>query len=125
MVTRIREGAPPHDVWVECNTCDARWLGQPFDQCEWCQADAKANGSYAQRLLFPEWMGWGDRFARLSAIDQRVWATTRGIHGNYEVEWLRRVRTAAVNQVITGQQLTQALNRYHKWKTQMKPSSGN
>lgn len=119
-------GAPGHDVWITCDDCGGNWLGQPFDICEWCNAiGAAIDDTERQGLMFPEWMGWGDRFDSLSPINQIVWAATRGYHGDYQVMWLRRLRTAVTTGVLTGQQVTQTLNRYRKWKmTQMKDYSG-
>lgn len=124
-VDRKKSGLKGHDVWIACESCGGIWLGQPFDTCDWCaELATRLKRDELARLMFPEFINWDERFASLSPIDQAVWAATRGFGEGYERDWLRRVRLAATDQVLTGQQVTQALSRYRKWKTQMTPFSG-
>lgn len=117
-------GAPGHDVWITCDDCGAIWLGQPFDICEWCNAiGAAIDDTERQGLMFPEWMGWGDRFDSLSPINQIVWAATRGYHGDYVGAWQRRIGIAVRDGLVTDVQAATALQRAASWQlTHMRQS---
>jgi hypothetical protein len=125
MPIRIIPGTPPHDVWITCDQCDAMWLGQPFDECEWCTSIGE-DIAIRERdaLLFPEWIGWNHRYRDLSPIDRKVWEATRGIHGDYIRNWQRRIFNALTHNVITGHEAKLALERNSKWMKTHLPKSG-
>ena len=115
---------PPHDVWVSCQSCGADWLGQSFDdECEWCSdISAVLNRSDRQRLIFPEFITWGDSYWELSPIDRTVWATTRGFHGDFLGVWQRKLYRAVADGFITDQLAAKALERYRIWnRTHLPP----
>jgi hypothetical protein len=75
--------------------------------------------SERDRLLFPEWMNWGERFERCSAIDRIVWAQTRGFVGDYEGKWKREL-FRSVPEPLSGREVADALKRYNRWMIRTK-----
>lgn len=114
---RIVPGTPGHDVWLVCDRCGGKWLGQPFDECEWCDESDRISIERAKhRILFPEWLDWGERYWQLSELDQRVWEGTRGFHGDYQGKWMGELKRAVEFEQITRYDAIGAVNRYRRWK---------
>lgn len=106
-----------------CANCGAGWIGPPGDYCDWCHERwILTQKRDIQRLLQPEWMGWGERYEQLGELDRRVWEQTRGFHGNYQGKWNDEVCSAAELGRITGDELDQALSRYERWTIHMQKS---
>lgn len=97
--------------------CNASWVGPIDDYCEWCHSrfvndvDSKRN-----RLLFPEWLSWGDRYWACIEIDRTVWANTRGFIGDFESAWVDRLSNAFDNQLVTEDEVRQAIERWNSWQ---------
>lgn len=111
-------GMPGHDVWIPCDDCGRLFLGQPFDLvCEWCAADGeRIDARDIQRLLFPEFMGWGLVYDHLSYELQSVWASTRGLNGYFIDAWVNRIADAVESGRITEHQADQAVGRFDTWE---------
>lgn len=103
--------------WYQCAVCEASWVGPKGDWCDWCHERWIAKqASEHEKLLFPEFVNWGQSFARLSPIDQEVWASTRGFRGDYQSGWLVKLKESLDHSAITLDEFTQALERFKKWK---------
>ena len=101
----------------ECLRCQATWVGPNGDWCDWCHERWIANEqSKRHQLLWPEWLNWAESFHSLPAIDQEVWASTRGFRGDYQSAWLVNLKDSLVNEAITNQDFVAALNRWERWK---------
>jgi hypothetical protein len=123
---RIIPGTLPHDVWITCDECDAMWLGQPFDECEWCAETALVRErNRKQAILFPEFIHWDDRYTRLSPINREVWQRTRGMGRDFESSWQQQLFNAITHNVVTGYEAKLALERYSKWKATHSQPSGD
>ena len=110
---------------VTCLVCGASWEGSEGDDCYWCdRAYEQKRQSERDRLLFPEWMNWGDRFYACSDIDRIVWAQTRGFNGDYRGNWENAVCDGLERGIITGAESDAAYGRYERWMTRMR-YSGN
>src|SRR5215510_6456667 len=113
---RIVPGATGHDVWLVCDRCEGKWLGQPFDECEWCnESDRIAIERAKHRLLFPEWLEWGERYDQLSELDRVVWERNRGFSANYQDKWLDQLDRANQLGEITDHELANSVDRFVRW----------
>src|SRR5215467_7786760 len=84
------------DYLHRCSTCDATWIGSIEDEeCQWCERREQAREeSEVNRLLYPQWWDWGDRYRELPDKYREVWRATRGIHGDYLKSWERKLTDA-------------------------------
>lgn len=103
-----------------CPNCGASWYGTDDGyECEWCERKCLAIREGQRRaLLFPDWLGWDDRYWRLSEIDKRVWENTRGIRGDFVAQWQTKL-FRAIGDLVTETEASQALSRNAKWMTHM------
>lgn len=106
------------DVEYRCGDCNAGWVGPIGDYCQWCHSRwLWGVESERKRLLFPEWLSWGDRYFECDDITRKVWAQSRGFIGDFAAKWERELFDSVVDGTITGQDQSQALKRYARWKT--------
>ena len=108
-----------------CDTCGASWVGPAGIECEWCERRfALKRESDRKRLLWPEWLGWADRYFDLSPIDQTVWEHTRGFVGDYRSKWQRDIHRAVIEGLVTDAERAGALRRVTQWMIRLqKPAS--
>ena|SRR5437868_11823752 len=108
---------PPRSLIV-CDICNASWQGTEGDGCYWCDKRyEQKRDSERRRLIWPEWLGWSERFLACSEIDQAVWAETRGLTGDYLGKWQRDLTKAVSEGLITDAERANALARNAKWMT--------
>jgi hypothetical protein len=106
--------------------CGASWVGPIGDYCEWCHARWESGRKRErERLLFPEWLDWSDRYFELDPLDQRVWAQTRGFLGDFEAKWKRELWRASESSLVTVSEMRQALKRYERWTIHMRKSDNS
>jgi hypothetical protein len=67
------------------------------------------------RLLFPEWLNWGERYHGLDAINQWVWEQTRGVARDYRDKWQRDIHAAVIDGLVSDNERSLALQRYSQW----------
>lgn len=112
------------DIEYRCRECDAGWVGPSDDYCEWCHKrwvrDVEAQRN---RLLFPEWLSWGDRYFDCNEVQRSVWAQTRGITGDF-AKWQRDLFEAVSTQLVTDHEQSQALRRHERWMTHSQKPEG-
>lgn len=72
-----------------------------------------------QRLLYPEWLDWGDSYFRLGKASREVWANTRGYSGNFISPWLARIDKAHANGEISQAEFIAAGKRCEQWIKKM------
>jgi hypothetical protein len=108
------------DFNYQCLKCLASWVGPNGDYCDWChkrwlmvQADNK------RKLLFPEWLEWGDQYYQLGKVSREVWANTRGYSGNFLSPWLARIEKAQTNGEISEVEFVAAFKRCTQWINRM------
>lgn len=108
---------------IECSECGAAWEGIEGN-CYWCDKRYEyKRDAQRTRLLFPEWMNWGDRFRDCSEINRTIWAQTRGFTGDYRGKWEDALFDAIENRVVTDVEADAAYGRYLKWMTRMQNSA--
>lgn len=100
----------------KCERCNASWVGPMGECCDWCHQRWVTNqASERHRLLFPEWMNWGERYFACDAKSRTVWAESRGFHGDFEGNWKRSLGLAREKHLVTGPEAVQALKRFELW----------
>jgi hypothetical protein len=114
-MTVVRPRGP---LWeIICDECGASWHGPSGEQCWTCERRHEMEfESRRTQLLFPEWLGWGERFERCNGIDRIVWAETRGFTGDYRGKWKRDLFNA-IPKFVSAREAADALKRYEKWMT--------
>lgn len=100
----------------QCLKCLASWVGPNGDYCDWCHKRWLVNeADKRQALLYPEWLGWDDKYFQLSQLDQSVWEQTRGFADGFNISWRRRITKALENEEISQMEFDGATKRYTKW----------
>lgn len=102
--------------FYQCAVCEAGWVGPIGDWCEWCHNRWIGN---KERILFPEFINWGEAYERLSPIDRQVWATTRGFTGAFIDRWQSTLFDAITIGLVTDVEASESLKRYQEWKIHM------
>jgi hypothetical protein len=109
-----------------CRMCGATWTGEIDDYCKWCHMRWKTSRELKRnKLLYPEWLNWRDRYFALGDADAEVWRATRGFHGDYLDVWQTKLMQAVENSLVTEVEAVAAINRAERWMTNLEQSGGS